>query len=84
MAAARATILVIDGVIREVIESSGGGIYVNPGDDHMLAKTILELSKDPQRTNQMGIDARAYLVKHLDRHDKLDETLQLLKNLVKA
>ena len=84
MAAARATILVIDGVIREVIESSGGGIYVTPGDDQMLAKTILELSKDPQRTNQMGMDARAYLVKHLDRHDKLDETLQLLKNLVKA
>ena len=84
MAAGRPTILVIDGVIREVIESSGGGIYVDPGDDQMLAKTILELSKNPQRTNQMGRNARAYLVKHLDRNDKLDETLHLLKNLVKA
>jgi glycosyltransferase involved in cell wall biosynthesis len=84
MAAGRATILVIDGVIREVIESSNGGIYVNPGDDQMLAKTILELSKDPARTNQMGENARAYLVKHLNRHDRLDETLHLLKNLVKV
>ena len=84
MAAARATVLVIDGVIREVIESSGGGVYVNPGDDQMLAKTILDLSKDPQRTTQMGKNARAYLVRHLNRHDRLDETLQLLKNLVKA
>ena len=48
----------------------------------MLAKTILELSKDPKRTNQMGENARAYLVKHLNRHDRLDETLHLLKNLV--
>ena len=84
MAAARATVLVIDGVIREVIESSGGGIYVNPGDDEMLAKTVLELSKDPQRTHQMGRNARTYLVKHLNRHDRLNETLQLLKNLIKA
>ena len=82
MAAGRATVLVIDGVIREVIESSNGGIYVNPGDDQMLAKTILELSKDPDRTNQMGENARAYLVKHLDRQDKLNDTLHLLKNLV--
>jgi glycosyltransferase involved in cell wall biosynthesis len=84
MAAGRATILVIDGVIREVIEASGGGVYVNPGDDQLLAKTILELSKDPQRTNQMGRNTRAYLVRHLNRHDRLDETLKLLKNLVKA
>jgi len=84
MAAGRATVLVIDGVIRKVIESSRGGIYVNPGDDQMLANTILELSKNPQRTNQMGRNARAYLVKYLDRRDKLNETLHLLKNLVKA
>jgi glycosyltransferase involved in cell wall biosynthesis len=84
MAAGRATVLVIDGVIREVIEASGGGVYVNPGDDQLLAETILELSKDSQRTNQLGMNARAYLVRHLNRHDRLDETLQLLKNLVQA
>lgn len=82
MAAGRATVLVIDGVIREVIESSNGGIYVNPGDDQLLAKTILELSKDPERTNQMGENARAYLVNHLDRREKLNDTLHLLQNLV--
>jgi len=84
MAAGRATVLVIDGVVREVIESSNGGVFVQPGDDEQLAKTILELSKDPQRVHQMGSSARAYLVKHLDRRDKLDETLQFLQDLVKA
>jgi glycosyltransferase involved in cell wall biosynthesis len=84
MAAARATILVIDGVIREVIESSKGGVFVEPANHELLAQTILELSKDPQRVKQMGTNARAYLVQHLDRRDKLDETLLLLQKLVRA
>ncbi|MEP7136228.1 MAG: glycosyltransferase family 4 protein [Chloroflexota bacterium] len=82
MAAGRATVLVIDGVSRQLIESSNGGVYVQPGDDEMLAKTIIELSKEGNRVQQMGQNAREYLVKHLDRRDKLNETLELLKRLV--
>jgi glycosyltransferase involved in cell wall biosynthesis len=82
MAAGRATVLVIDGVTRDVIESSGGGLFVQPGNDELLAKTILELSKDPKRVKQMGENARAYLVKNLDRRDKLAETVQLLEKLI--
>jgi glycosyltransferase involved in cell wall biosynthesis len=84
MAAARATVLVIDGVIRQVVESSNGGVFVEPANHELLAKTILELSKDPQRVKKMGASARAYLVEHLDRRDKLAETLQLLQTLVRA
>lgn len=82
MAAGRATVLVIDGITRKLIESSNGGVYVQPGNDELLAKTILELSKDAGRVKQMGQNAREYLVKHLDRRDKLNETLQLLTRLV--
>lgn len=78
MAAGRATILVIDGVSRRLIEESGGGVFVCPGDDAMLAETVLELSKNPQRLQQMGRNARDYLVKYLDRRDRLNETLDLL------
>jgi glycosyltransferase involved in cell wall biosynthesis len=84
MAAGRGTVLVIDGVIREVIETSRGGVFVEPGDDEQLAKTLLELARDPQRVRQMGIDAREYLLKHLERRDRLDETLRFLQSLVKA
>jgi glycosyltransferase involved in cell wall biosynthesis len=84
MAAGRATVLVIDGVIREVIETSKGGVFVEPGDDAQLASTILDLSNDPERVRQMGRDAREYLVMHLDRRDRLDETLRFLQSLVKA
>jgi glycosyltransferase involved in cell wall biosynthesis len=82
MAAGRPTVLVIDGVIREVIEASGGGVFVRPGDDEMLAKTILGLAGDPQRLKRMGTAARDYLVRNLDRRDKLDETLKLFKSLM--
>jgi len=84
MAAGRATVLVIDGVSRELIESSNGGVYVRPNDDEMLAQIIFELSKDPARVRQMGANARAYLVKHLDRRDKLNETLVLLEKLAQT
>ncbi len=84
MAAGRATMLVIDGVSRRLIEESGGGVYVQPGDDAMLAEKILELSKDPQRLQQMGQNAREYLVQHLDRRDKLNETLDLLVRLAEG
>lgn len=82
MAAGRPTVLVIDGVSRELIESSDGGVFVQPGDDAMLAEKILELSKDSKRVQQMGRNAREYLVKHLNRRDKLNETLELLMKLV--
>ena len=84
MAAARGTVLVIDGVVREVIEESDGGVFVQPGNDERLAQTILALSNDSQRVKQMGKNARAYLVKYLDRRDKLNDTLKLFEGLVKA
>ncbi len=82
MAAGRATVLVIDGVSRKLIEDSYGGAYVQPNDDKQLAETILDLSKNPEIVKQMGQNAREYLVKNLDRRDKLNETLQLLTTLV--
>lgn len=82
MAAGRATVLVIDGITRTLIESSNGGVYVQPGNDELLAKSILGLSNDSRRVQQMGQNAREYLVKHLDRRDKLNETLELLTRLV--
>lgn len=83
MAAGRASIIVIDGITRQLIETSDGGVYVRPADDAMLAQTILELARNPERVRQMGVNAREYLVRNLDRRDKLNETLELVEKLVK-
>jgi glycosyltransferase involved in cell wall biosynthesis len=81
MAAGRASVIVIDGITRELIESSQGGVYVHPADDAMLAQKILELSQNLAQVKAMGASAREYLVKNLDRRDKLNETLGLLEKM---
>ena len=82
MAAGRASIIVIDGITRDLIDASRGGVYVNPADDAMLAQKILDLSHNPAQVKEMGANAREYLVKYLNRRDKLNETLGLLEKLV--
>jgi glycosyltransferase involved in cell wall biosynthesis len=84
MAAGKATVLVIDGVIRKVIEDSQGGVYINPGDDQKLAETILELSNNPAKIKHMGHNARSYLMDNLDREKMMDRTRTLFQNLVKV
>ncbi|GMV32955.1 MAG: glycosyltransferase WbuB [Chloroflexi bacterium] len=84
MAAGRASLIVIDGITRELIESARGGVYVQPADDAMLAQKILELSQNPALVKEMGANAREYLVENLDRRNKLNETLILLEKLTKA
>jgi glycosyltransferase involved in cell wall biosynthesis len=82
MAAGKATVLVIDGVVRRVIEEADGGIFVPPGDAAGLAQALLELSRTPERVLALGRNARQYLVKNLDRRDKLADTLRLFEKLV--
>jgi len=81
MAAGRATVLVIDGITRTLIETSNGGVFIQPGNDEMLANVILDLSKNSDHVQALGLNARNYLVKNLDRRVKLRETLELLIKL---
>src|SRR5579864_9179789 len=67
MAAGRPTVLAIDGAIREVIENSGGGLFVPPGDHRALGEAIRKLRDAPELRKQMGINARAYVSAHFSR-----------------
>ncbi|MDM8553322.1 glycosyltransferase family 4 protein [Desulfococcaceae bacterium HSG7] len=82
MAAGCPTILAIDGVIREVIESANGGIFVHPGDDEALANTVLELRNDRGLAKTMGMSARHYVEKHFDRRKHAEQFLDLMKHLL--
>jgi glycosyltransferase involved in cell wall biosynthesis len=83
MAAGRPTLLAIDGVIRQVVEAANGGIFVPPGDDSALADAVRDLSADPQRAKQIGAAARAYVIKHFNRHQQAQQFLALLQRLIK-
>jgi len=81
MAAGRPTILVIDGVIRKVVEAAEGGIFVPPGDEGALAEEIRNLSHNPDRARAMGKAARKYVVAHFDRRKHANQFEGLIKHL---
>jgi glycosyltransferase involved in cell wall biosynthesis len=81
MAAGKPTILAIDGVIREVIEASRGGIFVPPGDDEAFAKAVQELEQDGPKTIEMGKAAQQYVAKHFDRKDQAKQFIELVEKL---
>ena len=84
MAAERPTILAIDGVIRQVVESAGGGLYVPPGDDAALAAAVLRLASNPEQARKMGSAARAYVVQNFNRNDQAQEFVDLVSRLGKV
>jgi glycosyltransferase involved in cell wall biosynthesis len=81
MAAGRPTILVIDGVIREVVDAAKGGIFVQPGDANLLAGAITNLADDPKQAREMGANARAYVVRHFSRDEHAREFADLISRV---
>jgi len=81
MAAGRPTLLAIDGVIREVIEAAGGGVYVPPGDAAALAGAVRSLADDPEAGRRMGRAARDYVARHFDRAAQAEEFRRVLQSL---
>ncbi len=67
MAAGRPVILMIDGVIRKVVEAAEGGVFVPPGDPAALASAIRRLADDPDLGRRMGASARSYIEANFNR-----------------
>jgi glycosyltransferase involved in cell wall biosynthesis len=72
MAAGRPVILAIDGVIRQVIEQAGAGVFVPPGDPAALAQAIRQLARDRAAARTMGRSGRDYVAQHFDRETLAD------------
>jgi len=81
MAAGKATILAIDGVIREVIEKAEGGVFSPPGDPVALAKIIHSLSLQPEKVLNMGQRAFEYVSVNFDRKQQAQHFIRLLENI---
>jgi glycosyltransferase involved in cell wall biosynthesis len=82
MAAGRPVILAIDGVIREVVESAGCGIFVQPGEPSALAQAVQALAADPARSRQMGLAGRRYLEEHFSRSAVAEKLAGLMEEMV--
>jgi glycosyltransferase involved in cell wall biosynthesis len=82
MAAGRPVVLAIDGVIREVVESAGCGIFVRPGNPSALAQAVRELVMDPIRARQMGLSGRLYLEEHFSRVAVAEKLAGIMEGIV--
>ncbi len=84
MAAGRPVVLAIDGVIREVVEAAGSGIFVPPGNARAMADAICDLADDPLRSREMGLRGRQYLEQHFSREKIGEKLLSILEDMKKT
>lgn len=83
MAASRAVILAIDGVIRQVVEKADGGIFVTPGNSTEMAQAVQLLASQPVKCKRMGLNGRNYVVQNFDRTKLTGQFLSLIESMVK-
>ena len=81
MAAGRPVILAIDGVIRQVIEEAGAGVFVHPGDPAALADAIRKMAAERQTGIQMGLHGRQYVEAHFDRAELAAKLAEIFEQL---
>lgn len=83
MAAGRPVVLAIDGVIRDVVEAAGGGIFACPGDPAALAAAIQTLARNPEHSRRMGLAGRRYVQKYFSREALALRLTEILDEMVK-
>lgn len=83
MAAGRPTILVIDGVIREAVESAQAGTYVPPGDVRALAKAVRMYRDDRELLREHGLSARTAVVEKFSRDAQATAFRQVLGDMIR-
>jgi glycosyltransferase involved in cell wall biosynthesis len=54
-------LLSVDGEAREELESSRGGIFVEPEDPFAMAKAVIEMYQKPEQARRMGENGRRYI-----------------------
>ncbi len=84
MACARPVILGVGGQAREILERSGGGICVEPGNVDELCEAILRMRERPELCDALGRNGREYIVRNLSRERTALEYSEVLRGLVEG
>lgn len=82
MAAARPVVLAISGVIRDVVEENGAGIYAPPGDAQAIAQAIRQLADNPETGREMGQRGRKCVEEQFDRQYLATVLTNLMESMV--
>jgi glycosyltransferase involved in cell wall biosynthesis len=81
MAAGKPIILAMDGVIRQVVEQAGAGVFVPPGDTAALASAIRGMAENPKEAQEMGRKGRRYIEEHFDRAVLAEKLVDVFKKV---
>ncbi len=83
MAAGRAVLLGIDGVIRTVVEEAKAGLFFQPGNTQALMNAVQSLMADRAACTQMGLNGRNYIEKYYSRAQIAGKFNDLLLSLLR-
>ena len=81
MAAGKPVLLAIDGVIRDVVEAAGAGIFVPPGNSEALASAVEEMWQNPKEVKRMGAAGREYVKVNFDRSKQVEALIEVMDEL---
>ena len=81
MSCGRPVILGVKGQAREILEQSGGGLYVEPENSAALCEAIRELQRQDGLQDSMGRKGRQYVVQNLSRERTAGDYLDVLNRL---
>jgi glycosyltransferase involved in cell wall biosynthesis len=71
------------GAFAEVVETTGGGILVEPGDPGDLAEGLMSLWKDPDKRKELGAQGYDGVRRHYSTAGMLERTLAVYQSLLK-
>jgi glycosyltransferase involved in cell wall biosynthesis len=84
MAAGKPVLLMIDGVIREVVEGADAGIFIEPGDADGLAVAVQELKANPALGDRLGGAGKRCVEERFDRAYLAGEMERVMMTLVES
>lgn len=81
MAAALPVLLVIDGVVRKVVEEADAGIFAQPGNADDIAEKIITMYKNQEKLNQYAKNGKRYIKEKFSREIFSQSFLQIMEEL---
>lgn len=81
LAMERPILVSVDGQARELVEASGGGVYVPPEDAAAMTDAVRRLAAEPDALSRMGRSGRAFVLEHFDRARLAERYLDILHSV---
>jgi glycosyltransferase involved in cell wall biosynthesis len=84
LACGKPVLLSVDGEAREILEESGGGLFVPPGDAEALAAAIRHLFRHPEIRKEMGERGRLFVTQHYRRRVQAQRFAEVVADVASA